>query len=322
MTRISHAEAIVDALYREMESDPTVSLIGSHVLGLGPQRPLIDRVREAFPDRVLDPPIAESAAVAVGIGAAMTGKRPFVDIGSASFVFEAWSQLVNEAGPARYMSGGQISTPVVFHMLHGLRGGGAAQHSASPHSMMWNAPGLEIALPASPRDAKGLITTAIRSENPTVVLDHASLLGLEDDVPDGEFTIPFGVADIKREGADATIVAISRTVRVALEAADTLATEGVECEVVDPRTLVPFDRRTVLDSVAKTGRLIVVDESNLSCGAASEIAAIVAEEGFASLKAPIRRVARPDVPTPFSAPLEARITPDAERVADAVRRTL
>ena len=216
MTKKTFAQALIEGLHGCMAEDQRVSLIGSYVLGLGPQRGLVDRLREDFPDRVSDPPTSEAAAAAVGIGAAMAGDRPFVDIGTASFIFEAWSQIVNEAANAYYMSGEQIQVPVVFHMLHGLRGGGAAQHSHSPQAMLWNCPGLEIVLPSSPRDVKGLIRSAIRSPNPTVVIDHAKLLDLEDEVPDDDYDIPFGKADIKRVGKDVTIVATSLAVQTAL----------------------------------------------------------------------------------------------------------
>lgn len=322
MARITYAQALFDGLHLSMAEDERVNLIGSTMFGLGPQRGLTDRLRDDFPGRMVDPPVSEAAFVAIGIGAAMAGDRPFVNIGTGSFAFEAWSQIVNEAGNAHYMSGGQISVPVVFHMLHGLRGGGAAQHSHSPHAMLWNSPGLEIVLPSSPHDAKGLIRSAIESPNPTLLIDHARLLGIEDEVPDGDYAIPLGAADIKRAGSDATVVATSYSVQVALEAARTLSGEGIEIEVVDPRTLVPLDKEAILASVAKTGRLVVVDEANLSCGVGAEIAAIVAEEGFASLRAPVQRVARPDVPVPFSPPLEQRITPTADRVAAAVRRAV
>jgi pyruvate dehydrogenase E1 component beta subunit len=188
--------------------------------------------------------------------------------------------------------------------------------------MLWNCPGLEIVLPSSPRDIKGLIRNAIKSNNPTVILDHAKLLGIEGEVPEGDYEIPFGQADIKREGRDITVVGTSAMVQVALEAADTLSKDGIEVEVVDPRTIVPLDKRTICESVGKTGRLVVVDECNLSCSIASEIAAIVAEEAFSALKAPIARVARPDVPVPFSQPLEAYITPTADKITEAVRKVL
>lgn len=319
MANMSYAEATFEALYGSMGADPSISVMGGAMFGLGPQRDLMNRLRDDFGDRFYDPPVSEAACVSIGIGAAMAGERPLIAIGTASFFFEAWSQAVNEAGNAHYMSGGQISVPVVFHMLHGIRGGGGAQHSHSPHGMLWNAPGVEIVMPSSPSDAKGLMRSAIQSDNPTAVIDHGKLLGIEEDVPEGDYIIPFGQADIKRAGSDVTVVGISYQVREALEAAEILAADGIEAEVVDPRTLVPLDRTTILESVARTGRLVVVDEGNISCSAASEIAAIVAEEGFDLLKAPIRRVARPDVPVPFSRALEPEIMPTAAKVVAAVR---
>ena len=322
MARKIYAEALVDGLYSSMDGDPMVSLIGRNVLGLSPLGYLMDPLREAFADRIFDPPTSEAGITALGVGAAMAGARPFVAIGTASFLFEAWAQLVNEAANAYYMSNGQFTVPAVFHFLHGLRGGGSAQHSHSPQSMLWNCPGLEIVLPSSPRDAKGLIRTAIKSDNPTVFVDHAKLFNLEGEVPDGDYEIPFGQAEIKREGRDVTVVATSFMVQVALEAADALSGDGIEVEVVDPRTIVPLDREAIFASVAKTGRLVVVDECNLSCGIASEISAIVTESAFDSLKGPILRVTRPDVPVPFSQPLEDYITPTPDKVAAAVRKAL
>ena len=322
MRKMSYAAAIVEALRVSLKEDPAVSLVGSYVLGLGPKRVLMDALRAEFPDRMYDPPTSEAAIAAVGAGAAMSGARPFVDIGTAAFGYVAWSPLVNEAAVARYMSGGTQRVPVVYHMLHGLRGGGAGQHSHSPQAMLWNAPGLEIVLPSSPYDVKGLMRSAIRSDNPTIFINHARLMDLEGDVPEEDYTIPFGRADIKRPGRDVTVVATSFVVQTALAAAERLAVDGIEAEVVDPRTLVPLDHATILESVGRTGRLVVVDETNLSCGVASEISAIVVEEGFDLLRAPILRVARLDVPTPFSKPLEDAITPTAERVIAAVRQVL
>ncbi len=322
MRKTSYAAAIVEALRISLAEDPAVSLIGSYVLGLGPKRTLMDSIRADFADRVYDPPTSEAAIASIGAGAAMAGARPFVDIGTASFSYVAWSPLVNEAAVARYMSGGILRVPVVYHMLHGLRGGGAAQHSHSPQAMLWNAAGLEIVLPSSPYDVKGLMRSAIKSDNPTIFINHARLMDIEGDVPEEDYTIPFGRADIKRPGRDATVIANSFVVHAALAAADRLAAEGIEIEVVDPRTLVPFDHATILDSVRRTGRVVVVDEANLSCGVAAEISAIVSEEGFKFLRAPIVRVTKPDVPTPFSKPLEDAITPTADKVIAAVRRVL
>jgi acetoin:2,6-dichlorophenolindophenol oxidoreductase subunit beta len=322
MKLTSYAAAFVDALRLSLTEDPRVSIVGSAVLGLGPKRVLMDAIRAEFGDRVYDPPTSEAALVSVGVGAALAGSRPFVDIGTASFIYVGWSPLVNEAAVAHYMSGGQLRVPVVYHMLHGLRGGGAAQHSGSPQAMLWNAPGLEIVVPSTPYDVKGLLRTAIKSDNPTVFIDHARLLDMEGSVPEHDYAIPFGRADIKRQGRDATIVATSYAVHSALAAAELLAKEGIEVEVVDPRTLVPLDHDAILGSVGRTGRLVVLDEGYLSCGVTSEISAIVAEEGFRFLRAPIMRVARAEVPTPFSKPLEDAITPTAEKVCAAVRRVL
>lgn len=322
MSKQSYAAALVDALHEGMLADPRVSIIGGYVLGLGPQRTLTDRLKRDFPDRVFDPPTSEAGNAAVGVGAAMAGMRPFVDLGTGSFSYLAWSQITNEAAVAHYMTNGRLTVPVTFHLLHGVRGGGAAQHSQSPHAMLWNAPGLEIAAPSTAADVYGLVRTALASPNPTLVVSHAKLLGIETEVPEQKSPIPFGRADIKRRGRDVTVVATSLMVHYCLAAAEALATEGIDVEVVDPRTLVPLDEKTILDSVSRTGRLVVVDECPLRGGIASEIAATVAERGFRTLKAAIVRVTRPDVPVPYSLPLENFITPDPEKIASAVRRVL
>lgn len=320
MRKISFAAAVVEALRQSLVTDANVSLVGSYILGLGPKRVLMDPIRAEFGDRIYDPPTSEAAIVAIGAGAAMAGARPFVDIGTGSFSYLAWSPLVNEAAVACHMSDGHLRVPVVYHLLHGLRGGGAAQHSHSPQAMLWNAPGLEIVLPSSPYDVKGLIRSAIKSDNPTVLINHARLMDIEGDVPEDDYEIPLGRGDIKRSGRDVTLVATSFVVQTALTAADQLAKEGIDVEVVDPRTLVPLDRELILDSVKRTGRLLIADETNLSCGVASEFSAFVAEHGFKSLRAPIIRIARPDIPTPFSKPLEDAITPTTERICDAARQ--
>ena len=322
MSRQSYAAALVDALHDGLRTDPRVSIIGGYVLGLGPQRALTERLKRDFPDRVFDPPTSEAGNAAVGVGAAMAGMRPFVDLGTGSFTYLAWSQITNEAAVAHYMTNGRLTAPVTFHFLHGVRGGGAAQHSQSPHAMLWNAPGLEIAAPSTAADVYGLVRTALASPNPTVVVSHAKLLGIETEVPEKKSPIPFGRADIKRRGRDVTVVATSLMVHYCLAAAEALAKEGIDVEVVDPRTLVPLDEKTILDSVSRTGRLVVVDECPQRGGIASEIAATVAERGFRYLKAPIVRVTRPDVPVPYSLPLENFITPDPEKIAAAVRHVL
>ena len=322
MPSTTYAEALVEALLDAMEADPRVSLIGSSPLGLGPQRALTNRIRERFPDRVDDPPTSEPANAALGTGAAMAGMRPFVDLGTGSFSFLAWSQLVNEAAIARYQSNGAVSAPVTFHCLEGVRGGGAPQHSQNVHGMLWNAPGIRIALPTCPEDAYGLVRTALSGQDPTFIISHAKLLAVTGEAPVPGAHTPFGQARIRRPGQHLTILAVGVTLPAALDAAETLAREGIEAEVIDPRSLVPFDEATLLASVARTGRLVVVDEAPMQGGPASAIAGLVAEKGFASLRAPIARVARADTPVPFAPGQEAFIIPDASRIAAAARRTL
>lgn len=318
MREITYAEALAEALREILRADKRVCVIGGYFFGLSPRRALISQLRKQFPARFFDPPIAEAGYCGLAVGAAMAGLRPIVDIGTGSFFFQAFPQVLNEAANTYYMTGGQTKVPAVFHMLHGIRGGGAAQHSHSPQAMLWNTPGLEIMLPASPRDVKGLLKTAVLSDNPTVFVDHAKLFEVRGEVPDGDYAIPFGQAEVKRSGKDVTVVATSLMVVRALEAAEELAKKGIEVEVVDPRTLVPLDKKTILASVAKTGRLVVVDECHRSCGVASELVAIVAEEGFDALKAPVKRVTTLDVPVPFSRPMEAYIEPSREKIITAV----
>jgi pyruvate dehydrogenase E1 component beta subunit len=318
----TYAAALVDALLDSMAEDRTVSLIGSAPLGLGPQRGLTEQLRERFADRVMDPPTSEGGIAALGAGAAMAGVRPFVDLGTGSFMYLAWPSIANEAANGHFMSGGKLCVPVTYHCLEGVRGAGAPQHSQSPHAMLWNAPGLEIVLPSTAADVYGLVRSAILSPNPTVIFSHAKLLGIEWEVPEERGPIPFGTADIKRRGRDVTVVAVSITVHHALTAAERLAAEGIEVEVIDPRTLVPFDERTILESVARTGRLVAVDEAPLRCSAASEIAATVAARAFHHLKAPIARVTRADVPVPYSPALEQALTPDADDIVTAIRGVL
>lgn len=322
MPIMTFAEAVIDGLAHALQDDPAVTMIGSALLGIGPQRHLVDRIKREFPGRLVDGPTAEAALAGLGAGAAMAGSRPFVDLGTASFSLLAWSQITNEAAVAHLMSGGQITAPVVYHMLHGVRGGGASQHSSSPQSMLWNCPGLQIVLPASPRDAKGLIRHALKSNSPTVIVNHAKLMGIQEDVPAGDYEIEFGQADIKRQGGDVTVVATSHMVRVALDAAQTLAQEGIDVEVLDLRTLVPLDEASVLASVGKTGRLLVVDECPLRCGIASEIVATVSERGMSLLKQAPRRLARVDAPVACNPGLEAAVTPDAGKVAQMVREMM
>lgn len=322
MRELKYYEAKFEALNEIMAADSKVHLLNGSFLSLSPHRQLYHELVKKYPDRILSTPISELGFCGLAAGAAMAGLRPVVDISTGSFIFEGWPQVANEAANAFYMSGGQTRVPVVFHFFHGIRGGGAAQHSASPQAMLWNNPGLEIVLPSSPRDVKGLLKTAVASDNPTIFVDHVQLLDLEGDVPENDAPIPFGVADIKRKGSDVTVVSTSYMIQRCLQVAEKLAKEGIELEVVDPRTLVPFDMETLMKSVEKTGRVVIVDETHQSCGIAAEIAARIVEAGFDKLKAPPRRVATLDVPVPYSPPLEEYIGPREDRIINAVRAVL
>jgi pyruvate dehydrogenase E1 component beta subunit len=319
MGELAYYEAKLQALREILAADDRVHLIGGSFLGLSPRRGLFREIEKNYPGRVISPPISELGYCGLATGAAMTGLRPIVDLSTGSFIFEAWPQVVNEAANAFYMSGGQTRAPVVFHMLHGLRGGGAAQHSHSPQAMLWNCPGLEIVLPSSPRDVRGLLKTAANTDNPTIFIDHILLFEVRGQVPETDDAIPFGQADVKRAGDDVTVIATSYMVQRCLTVADRLDGEGILVEVVDPRTLVPLDFEAMLASVEKTRRVVIVDECHQSCGVAAELAARIAEAGFDKLKAPIRRVNTLDVPVPYSEPLEDFISPSESRIAETIR---
>lgn len=319
MREVAYYEAKLGALREILAADEKVHLIGGSFLSLSPHRGLFQEISKAFPGRVVSPPISELGYCGLAIGAAMAGLRPVVDLSTGSFIFEAWPQVVNEAANAFYMSGGQTRAPVVFHIFHGIRGGGAAQHSHSPQAMLWNCPGLEIVLPSSPKDVRGLLKTAVQSDNPTIFVDHVQLLETRGQISDDDKAIPFGQADIKRKGSDVTVIGTSYMVQRCLSVAQSLESEGIHAEVVDPRTLVPLDFHTLMASVEKTGRVVIVDECHQSCGVAAELAARIAEAGFDKLKAPLRRVTTRDVPVPYSGPLEEFISPSEARITEAIR---
>jgi len=318
---IRYVEAMAEALDEILAEDERVILIGAGFAGLTPSQAVLEPVRQKYAARIKWPPIAELAYCGVGIGAAMVGMRPIVELSTATFSYEAIPQIINEAAIACSNSAGQVSVPIVFHMLYGIRGAGAVQHSGSPQSWYWNTPGLQVAMPGSPADVKGLLRwAALRSRNPTVFMNHQRLMELTGPVPEGPYDLPFGQAEVKRPGSDITIVATSIQVPRALEAAAILAREdGIEAEVVDPRTLQPLDKATILASVRKTGRVVVTDESHDCCGVAAGLAAIIADEGFAHLKAPVKRVSIPPVPVPYAQTMEDFITPLPARIVAAVR---
>jgi pyruvate dehydrogenase E1 component beta subunit len=320
MAEKNYADAMLDVLRTAMEEDPTFVVMGNEVLGIGPENNQLEPFKDEYPDRVYFPPCAEASFAALAAGAAMCGQKVFAHLGLAPFTYPAFSSIANEIVSAHMSSGGRIRVPAILHMSHGLLHGGGGQHSESPLGTYWNLPGIEIVTPSGPKEVKGLLRTAINSENPTMVWTHAFGYGAVEDVPDEDYEIPFGVADVKREGGDVTLVACSSMVGMSLAAAEALAGDGIEAEVIDLRTLVPLDEETILESVGKTGRLVVVDEGRRRAGFASEIAATVAEQALDSLKAPPARVARMDFPVSSSAAQEAYISPSPEKIADAARR--
>jgi pyruvate dehydrogenase E1 component beta subunit len=317
MREISLAQAVNEALAEELRRDPTVFLIGEDVAEAGtPFKVTSGLVEEFGTARVLDSPISEAGITGIGLGAAMTGMRPVVDIMFGDFLTLVMDQLANQAAKAHYMSGGRLKAPLTIRTTLGATRRSAAQHSQSLHAWVSHVPGLKVALPSTPYDAKGLLKTAIRDDSPVVFFEDKMMFAAKGPVPEGEYTIPLGVADVKREGEDVTIVATSSMVYVALEAADLLAADGVSAEVVDPRTLVPLDRETLVASAKKTGRVVVVDEGHRSYGVSAELAAAIGEEAFYWLDAPVRRAAAMDVPVPFSPVLEDQTVPTPDSVVE------
>ena len=285
----------------------------------GVTKGLID---EFGPKRVRDTPITESAIVGAAVGSAVAGLRPVAEIMFIDFIGVALDQLYNQAAKMRYMFGGKIKIPMVLRSACGAGRGAAAQHSQCLESWFMHVPGLKVVIPSTPGDAKGLLVTAIRDDNPVLFLEHKLLYTTKGEVPDGEYTIPFGRADIKREGEDVTVVATSRMVHFALSAAEKLARDGISVEVVDPRTLSPLDEDTILDSVRKTHRLVVVHEEVKFAGSGAEIVALVAEKAIHYIDAPILRVGAPFSPVPFSPPLENEFIPNETKIIDAIQKVI
>lgn len=321
MRVVRYSQALAEAVDEVLDEDPQVTLIGARFTGFTRSARIMDPVVEKHAARIVWPPISELACCGVAVGAAMVGMRPIVEMSTATFSYEAIPQIVNEAAIVHANSAGQVSVPVVFHMLYGIRGAGGAQHSGSPQAWYWNTPGLQVAMPATPADVKGLLRwAALKSRGPTVFLNHVRLMETAGAVPEGPYEIPFGQAEIARAGRDVTIVATSIQVSRALDAAAMLAhRDGVEVEVVNVRTLQPLDRATILASARKTGRVVVTDESPDTCGVAAGLAAIVADEAFDALKAPVKRVSVLPVPVPYAEPLERYIAPRIDRIVAAVR---
>jgi len=313
--------AMYEGLREAMLEDEAVVVIGEDVDRsiIGATKGLIDEFGEP---RVRNTPISEATFCGACVGAAAVGLRPVVDLMVGSFFYVAMDQVANQAAKLPYMSGGQVELPIVYFTASGPSGSAAAQHSENPHPMLMNVGGLKVVMPSTPADAKGLMLSAVRDPNPVVYFQDAVLGGTKGPVPEGPYAVPLGVADVKREGTDVTVVAIGALVRQALAVAEALEGEGVSVEVVDPRTLVPLDEETILASVRKTGRVVVCDSAKLTCSAASEIAAMVAEKAFDALQAPPLRVAWENVPVPFSPPLEERVLVGPEDIRRAVMATV
>jgi acetoin:2,6-dichlorophenolindophenol oxidoreductase subunit beta len=317
MRELTLSQAVNEAFREEMRRDATIFVIGEDVAEAGtPFKVLAGLVDEFGTERVVDTPISEPGFTGLALGAAMTGMRPVVDIMFGDFVTLIMDQVVNQAAKIHYMSGGSLKAPLTVRTTLGATRRSAAQHSQSLHAWLAHIPGLKVALPATPHDAKGLYKTAIRDDNPTILFEDKMMFTQKGPVPEEEYLIPFGVADVKREGEDVTLIATSSMVYVALDAAELLEAEGVSAEVVDPRTLVPLDRETLVASARKTGRVIVIDEGHQSYGASAELAAVVAEGAFWHLDAPVRRLGAMDVPIPFSPPLEDETVPTPARVVE------
>ncbi|PYU46103.1 MAG: alpha-ketoacid dehydrogenase subunit beta [Acidobacteria bacterium] len=317
---LTFAQAIREALAEEMRRDSRVCIFGEDVAEAGtPFKVLSGLVEEFGRERVMDTPISEAGFTGMGVGAAMTGLRPVVDIMFGDFLTLTMDQLVNQAAKVHYMSGGTWKVPMVLRTTLGATRRSAAQHSQSLHAWLSHVPGLKVVMPSTPYDAKGLLKTAIRDENPVVFFEDKMMYKQKGPVPEEEYTIPFGAADVKRKGEDITIVATSSMVQVALGAADLLEKIGVDAEVIDPRTTWPLDEKTLIESAKKTSRAMVVDEGYGRYGVTGEIASVIAEGAFYNLEAPVKRMGAMHVPIPFSPPLEDVTVPTEQEVFEAAR---
>jgi len=318
---LTFAQALNEGLRQEMRRDPRIFLMGENVSS--DRREATSGLMKEFGiSRVRDTPITEAAFMGAGVGAAIAGMRPVVEIMIVDFALVAMEQILNQAAKTRYMLGGAVSVPLMLRALYGAGTSSGATHSESLYSLFAHMPGLRVIVPSNPYDAKGLLISSLRDDNPKVFFEHRLLYPLKGPVPEESYTVPFGKAEVKREGQDVTMVATGLMVHKALEAAKRLAEDGIGVEVIDPRTLVPLDKKTILSSVKKTSRLIVVDEDYERCGFSSEVAAIVADEGFDYLSAPVKRIATPNVPIPYNPKLEKHVLPDEDKMVKAVHSLL
>ncbi len=332
MTQKTFRQAVSEALAGEMRRDPTVVLIGEDISGGkgtegdddawgGPWGTSKGFLAEFGPDRVLDAPISESAFIGAAAAAAATGLRPVAELSFVDFMGVCFDQIFNQAAKFRYMFGGKAKTPLVITTTYGTGFSAASHHSQSLYPIFTHIPGLKVAIPSSAYEAKGLLIEAIRDDDPVVFFQHKAMFDDEEEVPDEAYTLPFGEANLTREGDDVTVVAIGRMVQVANEVADKLETDGIGCTVVDPRTTSPMDLDTIVESVEETGRLVILDEASPRCNLATDISAQVSRDAFGALKAPIQMVSPPHVPVPFAPVLEKAYTPDADQLEAAVRDT-
>jgi pyruvate dehydrogenase E1 component beta subunit len=320
MRELTYSQALREALTEEMARDPSILLLGEDIGVYGGVFKVTEGLLARFgPERVIETPISEAGFVGAAVGLAMTGKRPVAELMFMDFAYVAADSIFNQAAKMRYMSGGRVHVPLVIRTQQGGGRGNAAQHSQSLESFFMHIPGLKVALPATPYDAKGLLKTALREQDPVVIIEHKLLYNTKGPVPEEEYTIPLGQAEVKRAGKDVTLVSLSRTVLHALEAAEEIAAEGVSVEVIDLRSIVPLDLETVLASVRKTGRLVVAHESHRRAGIGAEIASLVQEHAFDYLDAPIVRVGALDVPIPASKPLEEFVLPGTPQLLEALR---
>jgi len=321
MRELTFSEAIREAMCEEMRSDPNVFLMGEDVGIFNGVWGVSNGMLEEFgPERIRDTAISEIAIIGSALGAAMSGMRPIAEIMFGDFLMCAGDQLVNQVAKARFMSGGKANVPLTIRVTSGAPGSAAAQHSQSPESWFMNVPGLKIVVPATPADAKGLLKTALRGQDPVLFFEHKMLYGLKGPVPeDTEFSVPFGEANILRSGKDVTIIGVGIMVQKALQAAEKLASEGIEAEVIDPRSLVPLDAQSLIDSAAKTGRVVIAHEAHVRSGPGAEIAAVLAERAIEYLDGPILRVGAKNVPLPYSPELEQSVLPGVEDIVQAAR---
>ena len=323
MREITYAQALAEATAEEMRRDPTIIVMGEDVGPYGGNFRATAGLWDEFgEDRVRDTPISEVAIVGTALGAALTGLRPIAEIQFGDFTAVAMDQIVNQVAKARYMSGGMLKAPLVIRTNMGGGRSSAAQHSQSLQAWFCHVPGLKVVLPATPYDAKGLLKTAIRDDDPVIFFEHKMMYNQKGDVPQEEYTIPFGKAEIKHEGKDVTIVATSSMVIKSMNAIETLEKDGISVEIIDPKSLVPLDIETIIRSVQKTNRVVVVDEGVVRCGFGAEVASQIQEFAFDYLDAPIRRVGTYTSPIPFSPTMEKFVVPDEKKIIDAVRKAV